>query len=208
MPVRLDVVRHAMAVMPEREWENERTRERDSSASGERPSFGFYSITVVFVTTRAPYVWESRSGTAGQSNKPQQPSGPILVKMSGGFDSLPFTSLPLSFGMPVSLSTRVRWQLLSTISVCVCVCVCVFSVWICFFSEWHMPANSYRAALTFAVISLGSYSVIIIIIIFFFLSLRLPLLFLSVSLLFCLSFCFWPSSSLAYAVMSIYPLQC
>lgn len=31
---------------------------------------------------------------------------PVFVKMSGGFDSLPFTSLPRCLGLPI---TRVRW---------------------------------------------------------------------------------------------------
>lgn len=56
----------------------------------------------------------------------------------------------------------------------VLVCPCMHFLHESAFSEWHMSANPYRAALTFAVISLGSYAVNIIIIIFFF-SLPLPL---------------------------------
>lgn len=70
-----------------------------------------------FVPSRAPYVFESGSVAAGQSYTPQPPSGPVFVKMSGAFDSLPFTSLLFSFGMLVLYAWRVRKK-----RVCVCVC--------------------------------------------------------------------------------------
>ena len=135
---RLDVMRHATAATPEREheWEREveRERERETPRPLERaPLLVFYCITVVFVTTGVPYVCECRSGTAGQSNRPRQPSGPKFVNVSGGFDSLPFTSLLLSFGMAVH-ACQVAALNYNMCVVCVCVCVCVFCMSLLFFS--------------------------------------------------------------------------
>lgn len=67
------------------------------SLSGELPSPAFSCITGVSV----PDVCERASDAAGLSNRPQLPSGPTSVRMPGPFDSLAFTSLPLSTGTSV-----------------------------------------------------------------------------------------------------------
>lgn len=116
------------------------------------PSFGFYNITVVFVT-----LLECRSGTAGHSNTQQQPSAPYLSKCQVGLILCP--SPPCG---PPSPGPRVRWW--------IWMCVCVLHMCESASSEWHMLDSFYRPSLTFAVISQCFYLFIFSIIIFLSLS--------------------------------------
>lgn len=113
------------------------------------PRFWFLLHRSCFCHNRSPIcridqVWHSRSK--------QQATATIWPHICQNVRWVWFSAL--------HLPDAFLWR--ASLSVCTCqvaaykMCVCVFSAWVCFFSEWHIPASSYRAALTFTVISLGS----------------------------------------------------
>lgn len=107
------------------------------------PHTHFYNITVVFVTVGSPYVCERRSGTAGHSNTPQQPSASYLSKCQMGLSLCPSPLCSPSVTRPT------------------CQVVSLNPLWV------THSASFYRAPLTFAVISQHFFFFFVIILILF-----------------------------------------